>query len=201
MSLAEYRVADNVDVSLVDPFATRLLKLLELFGGRVLIASGRRSLAEQQALYDRYLAGLISWSVAKPGTSKHEHGQAADLRIVDPSVQWREVHLAAATYGLRFPLANHPDPAKRENWHVETDPAYVDPPEDDPDMTPQQFADAIGARIPTDGPFAGKVCVDLLNDPAYPGQPVSELGTSPWPLAAAIGFTHQELKMRRLGGS
>ena len=194
MSLAEYRVSDDVDVSLVDPFASRLLKLLELFGGRVLIVSGRRSLAEQQALYDAYLAGGAL--AAKPGTSRHESGQAADLRIVDPSVQWREVHLAAETYGLRFPLL-----ALNEPWHCEPDPAYVDPPEEDPDMTPQQFADAIVARIPTDGPFAGKVCVDLLNDPAYPGQPVSELGTSPWPLAAAIGFTHQELKMRRLGGS
>lgn len=185
MSLAEYRVSDAVDVSLVDPLATRLLRLLELFGGRVLIVSGRRSYAEQQALYDQYLAGGAL--AAKPGTSKHEHGQAADLRIVDPSVTWREVHLAAETYGLRFPLL-----ALNEPWHVEADPAYVDPPEEDPDMTPQQFADAIGARIPTDGPFAGKVCVDLLDDNGET--------TSPWPLAAAIGFTHQELKMRRLAG-
>lgn len=168
MSLAEYRVSDAVDVSLVDPLAGRLLRLLELFGGRVLIVSGRRSYAEQQALYDAYLAGGAL--AAKPGTSKHEHGQAADLRIVDPSVQWREVHLAASTYGLRFPLL-----ALHEPWHVEPDPAFIDTPEDD-DMTPAQMAHVLGCTL--DG-F---------------GRAVVPVGDKMYPLANVIAFILDEVQ-------
>lgn len=118
-TLAEYRVHTGVDVALVDPFASRLLDLLESFAGRVLIVSGRRSYAEQQVLWLRYLAG--GNLAARPGTSNHERGAAADLRIVAEGVTWAEVHAAAAARGLRFPIAS-------EVWHIEPDPAWVDPP-------------------------------------------------------------------------
>ena len=124
MSLAEYRVSDAVDVSLVDPFAARLLGLLEHFGGRVLIVSGRRSWGEQQVLWLAYLAG--GNLAARPGTSNHEHGVAADLRIVG-DVTWRTVHAEAEIRGLRFPLPG-------EAWHVEVDPAWQPLPEEPEDM-------------------------------------------------------------------
>lgn len=153
MSLAEYRTSDAVDVSLVDPFASRLLKLLELFGGRVLIVSGRRSYAEQQALWEQYLAG--GNLAAKPGTSNHERGLAADLRIVDPGVSWGDVHATAHAYGVHFPILG-------EDWHAEGDPAYIDPPED-PDMTPQQMAHLLGCTL--DG--FGRAVVPV-GDKVYP---------------------------------
>lgn len=118
-ALAGYRVHDGVDVSLVDPLAGRLEQLLDRFTGRVLIISGRRSYSEQVVLWERYLAG--GPLAARPGTSLHERGQAADLRIVDAAVSWGEVHDAAADVGLRFPIAS-------EDWHIEADPAWVEPP-------------------------------------------------------------------------
>ena len=148
MSLAEYRVSDSVDVSLVDPFAARLLRVLELFGGRVLIVSGRRTLAEQQRLWDAYVAG--GNLAARPGTSNHEKGSAADLRIVDSSVGWVDVHSIARTYGLRFPIAS-------EDWHVEAEPSFVEP--EEPDLTPQQMAHVLGCTLDGEGravvPVAG----------------------------------------------
>lgn len=178
MSLAEYRTSDSVDVSLVDPLATRLLKVLKLFGGRVLIVSGRRSYAEQLRLWEQYLAG--GNLAARPGTSNHEHGAAADLRIVDPSVTWAEVHNIGAVYGLWWPIPS-------EDWHTEAAPNFVEPEED---MTPHQLAHALGptAELGLDG----VIRLPLVNDDLT--------GTDMWPLAEALTFIHQELKMRRLAG-
>lgn len=168
MSLAEYRTSDDVDVSLVDPFASRLLDLLELYGGRLLIASGRRSYAEQRILWNRYLAG--GTLAARPGTSLHERGIAADLRIVDPAIAWADVHLVAATYGLHFPLL-----AQNEPWHIEADPTWQ-PPEDDPDMTPQQMAHLLGCTL--DG-F---------------GRAVVPVGDQLYPIANVIAFVLDEIQ-------
>lgn len=165
MSLAEYRTSDAVDVSLVDPLASRLLALLELFGGRVLIISGRRSYAEQSVLWNNYLVG--GNLAARPGTSNHEKGRAADLRIVDSSVTWQQVHDIGATYGLRFPIAS-------EDWHVEEDPAWVEP--EEPDMTPQDLAHALGGTL--DG--FGRVVIPLGDGQLYP-------------IGNVLGFIHGEL--------
>lgn len=156
MSLAAYRVHDGVDVALHDPFGGRLEQLLDRFAGRVLILSGRRSYAEQTVLWLRYLSGAPEVA-ARPGTSLHERGQAADLRIVDPAVAWPDVHAAAAEYGLRFPIVS-------EDWHVELDPAWTPAtvPPDDPTeapMTPRAPTLRPGTHdvwdylfLPADGP-------------------------------------------------
>lgn len=167
MSLAEYRTSDAVDVSLVDPLASRLGQLLELYGGRVLIHSGRRSYAEQRVLWNSYLAG--GTLAARPGTSLHERGGAADLRIVDPAVAWPEVHAVAATYGLHFPLISH-----REPWHVEADPTWQPP--EEPDMTPQQMAHLLGCTL--DG-F---------------GRAVVPVGDTMYPLANVMAFVLDEIQ-------
>ena len=177
MSLVDYRVHDGVDVDLEEPLAGRLERLLARFGGRVLILSGRRTYAEQQALWDRNPDPALT---ARPGTSNHERGRAADLRIVDPSVTWREVHLAGGTFGLHWPVP-------REDWHVEADPSFV---EEEPDMTPAELKHAIGptAELGLDG----VIRIPLVNDKLD--------GHEMWSIGEALTFVHQELKMRRISG-
>lgn len=77
-------------------------------GGRFSVLSGLRSRAEQEVLYRRYLAGTGNLA-ARPGTSRHESGNAADLT---PSSA-RDTHGALARrFGLHFPVPG-------EAWHVE----------------------------------------------------------------------------------
>lgn len=80
------------------------------------IASGYRSPEIQADLYNKAVAKYGSpeaarkW-VAPPGRSQHNHGNAADLRYLNPAAaDW--AHANASRFGLVFPLAN-------ENWHVE----------------------------------------------------------------------------------
>jgi LAS superfamily LD-carboxypeptidase LdcB len=87
------------------------------------ILSGYRSVERQRELWNdavrRYgsEAAASRW-VARPGSSQHNHGNAADLTWNGESlaqapawvVNWLHTH--AAEYGLVFPLSN-------ENWHVE----------------------------------------------------------------------------------
>ncbi len=184
MILADYCLP-GADASFVEPFASRLLRLLEFFQGRVMIESGYRSTEQQQALYDAYLAGTGNLA-AKPGFSEHEFGRAADLDRFDQSLSWGEVHYTAAAYGLKFPIPS-------ELWHCEATPNWVDPdphqpPEDD--MTKEEFAAAIGATIPTEGPFAGLVCVELADTPTT---------GSLYPLASAVSYIHKEGKYPSAG--
>jgi hypothetical protein len=90
--------------------AARLRALIAAAPGAITITSGRRSRAEQQALYNDYIAGKGNIA-AKPGTSLHESGEAADLHFESPEVQ-KWAHDNAARFGLVFPIAG-------EAWHVE----------------------------------------------------------------------------------
>jgi len=186
--MLEQYAMPGVSTNIEPELATRLGWLLKFFGGRVMIDSGYRTRAQQQALYDAWVASgrTNPPSVAVPGFSKHERSpaEAADLHRTDPNLTWGEVHYTAHGFGLRFPIP-------REDWHTELDPAWVAPPEDD-DMNAQELADAIGAHIPSDGPFAGKVCVPLINDDLT--------STTLYPLADAISWTHQEMKTKRIRG-
>lgn len=80
------------------------------------IMSAYRSPERQAQLWDDALVKYGSpeaarkW-VAPPGNSKHNHGQAVDLRFLgDDAQKW--VHANAAQYGLAFPMAHEP-------WHIE----------------------------------------------------------------------------------
>lgn len=53
-------------------------KILAESGGKVTISSGRRTRDEQQRLYDLYKSGKGNLA-ARPGTSKHEDGDAVDF--------------------------------------------------------------------------------------------------------------------------
>lgn len=80
------------------------------------VMSGFRSNDRQAELWQGALAKYGSpeaarkW-VAPPGNSKHNHGQAVDLRYLSPVAQ-KWAHENAGKYGLHFPLSN-------ENWHIE----------------------------------------------------------------------------------
>ena len=79
---------------------------------RLHVNFGRRSRAEQQALWDKY----GSPRAARPGTSRHETGLAAD--VVSRLASWRNAgdirgfRVAARRHGLCLPVGG-------ETWHVE----------------------------------------------------------------------------------
>lgn len=85
-------------------------------GGKITLSSGRRSPERQQQLWDEALRKYgdpeiaDNW-VARPGTSRHERGEAGDLQFADDATrQW--AHQNAARFGLTFPMAHEP-------WHIE----------------------------------------------------------------------------------
>lgn len=81
-------------------------------GTKLEVISGHRSHAEQQVLYDRYLAGTGNLA-AKPGTSRHETGRAADVYVNGVALaNVPGARKAAAAAGLGFPVPG-------EAWHVE----------------------------------------------------------------------------------
>lgn len=80
------------------------------------VTSAFRSPEIQQKLWDDALAKYGSESaarkwVAPPGRSKHNHGQAVDLKYMDPAAQkWALAN--AKNFGLAFPMSHEP-------WHIE----------------------------------------------------------------------------------
>ena len=100
------------------------------------LRSGYRTLADQENEVERQRAGLTP-SAAKPGTSWHGEGLAAD--VDEPARTWIRTH--GASFGWTK------DHVKNEPWHLEYDPAHDDQQEDD--MTPDQSAklDAIYATL------------------------------------------------------
>lgn len=91
-----------------------LINAVDAQGGHLDIASGFRDSSQQQQLYNsavqRYgQAQATNWA-AKPGTSNHERGLAADIHGDDKSMKL--AHDLAGQFGLNFPLSN-------EAWHVE----------------------------------------------------------------------------------
>lgn len=80
------------------------------------VTSGYRSPERQATLFADAVKKYGSpqaarkW-VAPPGNSKHNHGQASDLKYLnDDARQW--AHANAQQFGLNFPLSN-------EDWHIE----------------------------------------------------------------------------------
>lgn len=89
------------------------------------VNSGYRSNERQAQLWDEALAKygtpeLARKWVAPPGSSQHNHGNAADLKYLSPEAKaWAREN--AAAYGLSFPLNN-------EDWHIELASARGDAP-------------------------------------------------------------------------
>ena len=96
-------------------FRDSLQAFVQASGGRLVLLSGYRSTEHQQELWDAAVlkygeANAPRW-VARPGSSNHNHGVAADLRFVgDGAKEW--AHQNAARFGLVFPMGHEP-------WHIE----------------------------------------------------------------------------------
>lgn len=90
----------------------KLAQVGQRMGQKISISSGFRSRQEQEVLYQKYLNGTGNLA-AKPGTSNHESGNAADVKIGGQSLgdnaQARQI---ALELGLHFPVPGEP-------WHVE----------------------------------------------------------------------------------
>lgn len=71
---------DTLEPDFKEKVAALLTKLPELTGRKWVVTSGRRTMAEQQGLFDqgRSLPGKIVTN-ARPGSSAHNFGLAADL--------------------------------------------------------------------------------------------------------------------------
>lgn len=166
-------------------FATRLRRLVDASGGRISITSGFRSPERQRQLWAAALAKYgdpevaDNW-VARPGTSHHEKGIAADLGFADAGArQW--AHANAARFGLSFPMEWEP-------WHIEplgaapgADPgAYTTPPtgyenpavvQQDPYDIGTQFGNLMGAMVNVDA--SGDLDspgMDVVASPGAPGE-------------------------------
>lgn len=85
-------------------YADAFVRYLESHGVRVTVASTRRSVDTQRALYANYLAGCSRLPAARPGRSKHALGIAFDLHLEPPVYQaagrlWESI---GGTWGGRF---------------------------------------------------------------------------------------------------
>jgi uncharacterized protein YcbK (DUF882 family) len=91
---------------------SKLAELAKGVGGKIDIRSGLRSRQEQEVLYAKYLNGTGNLA-AKPGTSNHESGDAADAYINGTALRDDpKAKALAEKLGLTFPVSG-------ESWHVE----------------------------------------------------------------------------------
>lgn len=97
-------------------FNKAIARMTAASGGKVTVKSGKRTTERQAQLWAEALKKYgdpeiaDNW-VARPGTSNHEKGLAADLAYADAAAKaWAHQH--AAEFGIQFPLAN-------EDWHAE----------------------------------------------------------------------------------
>ena len=86
-------------------------------GYRVYVRSGFRTYQEQEALYRNYLRNG-SPLAAKPGTSRHESGRAADVNLVTPKGAYLNIGGDAMTRRL-LKEQGLVRPVEGESWHVE----------------------------------------------------------------------------------
>ena len=81
----------------------QLIAQVRVKGGNPTITSGYRSFDEQQRLYN---SGNNGVPVARPGTSLHEKGLAAD--ISGDTNTMNLLHSLAGQFGISFPFGNDP---------------------------------------------------------------------------------------------
>jgi len=94
---------------LADTLLQRLAALATDYGNQIAIGSGLRTYDEQQSIWDSTPEADRGITVARPGTSRHESGLAADV----DSEWFRAIaNDVLAKYGLVKPM-------DYENWHVQ----------------------------------------------------------------------------------
>jgi hypothetical protein len=105
--LNERRKGTNVNIAGLNPvFADRLVNAIRdaeaATGERAVFTSAHRTREEQAAAYNRFLQGKTALA-APPGRSRHERGDAVDLR---PGKVLDWLHQNAHKYGLEFLSGN-----------------------------------------------------------------------------------------------
>lgn len=98
------------------PFQSAIDRMIAEAPGKISVASGYRTPERQAELWEAAAAKYPdpevrdNW-VARPGTSSHNYGLAADLSYADDeALKWAQEN--AARYGLNFRMDN-------EDWHIE----------------------------------------------------------------------------------
>lgn len=101
------------DTQGMDPkLAGALAQIGQRLGKKLDIRSGFRSRQEQEVLYQKYLNGTGNLA-AKPGSSNHESGNAADVYIDGVALNSHpEAQKVAAQLGVTFPVPGEP-------WHAQ----------------------------------------------------------------------------------
>ncbi len=97
----------------LDPDLKRALsKVGVALGRKIYIRHGFRTRAEQTRLYNAYLNGTGNLA-ARPGTSRHESGNAADATVSGFNLaEYPGARALCSKYGIKFPVAGEP-------WHAE----------------------------------------------------------------------------------
>lgn len=156
-------------------FGSSLQALIAASGGRIYIVSGFRTREQQTKLYNAAVAkhgaaNAGKWA-AKPGSSHHEIGVAADLGFADDAArEW--AHQNAARFGLRFPMSWEP-------WHIEPFGARSRGNRDAYTQGPPGTSNPVDdANDPTEDPFDPGVQARRLFEIISAG-PNTEAGASP----------------------
>lgn len=100
------------DLDAAPELLTRLQRVAKSLSVTIRVREGRRTRAEQEVFYNRYLYhdGPLA---ARPGTSRHETGMAADCGINGLDIgDYPGAVNALKHYGLGLPVPG-------EDWHVE----------------------------------------------------------------------------------
>lgn len=155
---------DSTD-GLKQPFKANVERMLATAGGRIYLASGYRSSAEQFALrrqngcagreYDQRCAGNPITAI--PGTSNHERGLAVDVHPTNSAEGYDFIHALGKTLNIYFPLWDGTRLRGREPWHGEPKSMTLAPgasaphggqltPVEETDMTPGQCRDKLGRK-------------------------------------------------------
>lgn len=89
--LVNFRIRDQRVQDLDPGFKSRLISMLqampEILRNHITIGSAKRYYQEQAERYRQYQNGNTGLT-AKPGTSKHEYGEAVDFHPADHRVRW-----------------------------------------------------------------------------------------------------------------
>lgn len=139
---------------------------------RLRVSSGYRSVERQRQLWEA--SDKSGRMVARPGHSQHNHGNAADLRFVDPEARaW--VHDNAAQYGLTFPMSYEPR-------HIELAGARNSAPQSPGGLanlvvpaSERRYANTPGTMAP---PISSQIAARPPEPPQAPGTPAPPLHTT-----------------------
>src|SRR4051812_48383492 len=99
MDAQSEKLLAGVDSTLAARVRAMAAALQAARGFTIRVVSGARSTAQQAALYANRASN--PYPVAKPGTSKHERGEAVDVAIVGKGT-WSQVGAAGEAAGLRW---------------------------------------------------------------------------------------------------